>query len=159
MSGEYLLQTWGGFYNEEHRVKHGEKPGFFWFDTWQERAAEVARLREIEKRLKAVVLMVVNHDGEFSQKKLIAKMVFVYDGKRYPFAYDFGYGFETENAEYMFFDGNYSCDCNKSLFIGRTVEGFPEMECGDEIKIEDFTTEYVPRTGERYEPHGGDKDE
>ena len=34
-------------------------------------------------------------------------------------AYDFGYEFEEENAIYMFEHGNYSCDCNRSLFIQR----------------------------------------
>ncbi len=30
---EYLLQTWGGFYNDEHVAIHGKEPGYLWFDT------------------------------------------------------------------------------------------------------------------------------
>jgi hypothetical protein len=39
-------------------------------------------------------------------------------------------------AEYMFTEGNYSCDCNRSLFIGRHASAdLPEMECGEEIEL------------------------
>jgi hypothetical protein len=33
-------------------------------------------------------------------------------------------------------DGNYSCDCNRSLFIQRCCdETFPDFKCGDEIEL------------------------
>ncbi len=37
---------------------------------------------------------------------------------------------------FMWTEGNFSCDCNKSLFIQEQCDAsFPEMECGDEIKL------------------------
>lgn len=38
-------------------------------------------------------------------------------------------------TEYMWMEGNYSCDCNKSLFAMQ--QGFPisELPCGDTVKL------------------------
>lgn len=39
-------------------------------------------------------------------------------------------------AQFMWNKGNFSCDCNKSLFIQRYCdESFPDMECGDDVKL------------------------
>lgn len=60
-----------------------------------------------------------------------------YKGKTYNFTDD-GYE-DIEHAEYMWEEGNYSCDCNKSLFIQRNCdESFnygEEMPCGDKIEL------------------------
>ncbi len=41
-------------------------------------------------------------------------------------------------SEFMFEEGNYSCDCNRSLFIQATDPSFPAYECGETIKLVDF---------------------
>jgi hypothetical protein len=46
-------------------------------------------------------------------------------------------------ADYMWTEGNYSCDCNRRLFMARAL-GEPEPEdpnnpCGDTIKLEKLT--------------------
>lgn len=52
---------------------------------------------------------------------------------------EFGVGFPVESARWMFIEGNYACDCNKSLFIRRNGHpDFPEMDCGDEIELVDI---------------------
>jgi hypothetical protein len=39
-------------------------------------------------------------------------------------------------AEYMYTEGNYGCDCNRSQFIGKQCdENFPELPCGREINL------------------------
>lgn len=44
--------------------------------------------------------------------------------------------YEESAAEYMWRDGNYGCDCNRSLFIARNCdEDFPEMPCGETIEL------------------------
>jgi hypothetical protein len=56
-----------------------------------------------------------------------------FKGKRYTFEYDYGPGYPVESAEYMFEDGNYSCNCNLSRFIQDKYPEFPELDCvGDE---------------------------
>ena len=59
-----------------------------------------------------------------------------YLNKDYKFVYDFGQGYSFEGAEFMFTEGNYSCDCNKSVFIRQFCDkDFPEMKCGEKIKL------------------------
>lgn len=59
--------------------------------------------------------------------------------------------------EYMWTEGNYSCDCNKRLFISRQHEGvFPgedekdimEHVCGRKIKLKKLTAEIGGKTYE-----------
>mgnify|MGYP003453093985 CR=1 FL=1 len=37
MKYEYLLHTWGGFYNKYYQEEHGEVPGYHYFDSKEER--------------------------------------------------------------------------------------------------------------------------
>lgn len=54
-------------------------------------------------------------------------------------------GYENEDAIesnilFMYTEGNYSCDCNRSLFIGyATGEEVPGSGCGDEIELQRIT--------------------
>lgn len=143
MKYEYMLHTWGGFYNKEHQVKHGYTPGYRWFDTAEERSEYVSELKEIEQKFNARHLAISTEEGTHTRMKTIAKMVFVHQGKEYPCQYDFGFAYPPHSAEYMFFDGNYSCDCNRSLFIERAGFDFLEMGCGEEIEMKDFEVEQV----------------
>ncbi len=48
----------------------------------------------------------------------------------YPFP---EYGWDTDGSDYMWADGNYSCDCNRHIFFcnaGGEPEG-AQSECGD----------------------------
>lgn len=49
-----------------------------------------------------------------------------------------------ESAIFMFEEGNYSCDCNRSLFIRWEYgeDAIPELQCGEEIKMIDYHFEY-----------------
>lgn len=62
-----------------------------------------------------------------------------YDGVVYSFSPTFDYD-DFSSAEFMFTDGNFGCDCNRSIFIGEHCdENFEPMECGDKIKLIDIT--------------------
>ena len=84
------------------------------------------------------MLAISTEEGEHVRYRTIAKMVFSYQGKEYPYEYDFGFAYPAEIAEYMFTEGNYACDCNRSNFLSSRYEGFQEMECGDEIEMKYF---------------------
>ena len=145
---EYMLHTWGGFYNDEHKKEHGQKPGYFWFNTKSERDSYLNLLLEFENKFNARMLAFDIAEGENTRVKTIAKMVFIFKGKEYPYEEDFGYAYPLGLAEYMFEHGNYSCDCNRSIFIQRNYSHFPEMQCGNKIKMKDFKVIYI---------HGSDK--
>lgn len=69
------------------------------------------------------------------------KVVYRYRGKKYVTFQDY-YIFEqtpdslNDDWEYIYREGNYSCDCNRSLFIQRQCDpAFPDLQCGDKIKM------------------------
>lgn len=138
MKYEYMLHTWGGFYNKEHQEKHGYKEGYFWFDTKEAREAYISELKVAEEKMNVRMLAISTEEGKYVRYRTIAKMVFVYQGKEYPYKCDFGFAYPAESAEYMFTEGNYACDCNRSLFLSRINENFPELECGHEIEMKSF---------------------
>ena len=136
---EYLLHTWGGFYNEEYITVHKEKPGYFFFDTKEELNSYLKKLQYIERVMKATRLMYVIEEGYKVRYKTIAKMDFIYKNKIYKHKEDFGYAYSPDTARFMFELGNYSCDCNRSNFIRRNYGlVIPKLECGDQIEMENL---------------------
>lgn len=74
--------------------------------------------------------------GPDARTRAVASLEFRYKGQVYQYVYDFGYGYPSDSAKYMFKDGNYSCDCNRSCFIRESEPEFPELECGHEIEAD-----------------------
>jgi hypothetical protein len=58
-----------------------------------------------------------------------------YKGKTYVIHDEYEY---DEYPPFMWENGNFSCDCNKSMFIQEVDEDFPELHCGAEIKMIDI---------------------
>lgn len=148
---EYLLHTWGGFYNEEHKIKHNCSPGYFWFDSAKARQDYLSVLQKLENDLNAHYLAFTLAEGTNTRTKTVATMDFVFAGKEYHYEYCFGYAYPEESACYMFEDGNYSCDCNRSIFINSQYPDFPEMDCGDQIEMKNFQVVLVPGTDKQFE--------
>ena len=132
---EYLLTLWGGFFNKEH--PHDFKAGNYWFDSIQERGDFISKLKKLERENNWRCLASDKHEGYKTRYKTIVTMVFVFNGE-FKYRYDFGFCYPESAAKYMFFEGNYSCDCNRSGFLKEIHPNFPELECGDRIKIKDF---------------------
>ena len=140
----YHLTYWGQICNDDLINKAtGIADRDFWFASKQERQAFKEKLNAIAD-LNGVIIMFAEHEGPNALKRTVAKMVMqLPDGREVPFDYDFGYGYDADSAEYMFMDGNYSCDCNKSLFLHSIHPEIPEMDCGDEIILKNFTVALV----------------
>jgi len=83
MKYEYLLHTWGGFYNKEHQDKHGEVEGYHYFDTKQERSDYLAKLRKIEKELNAMHLATTISEGYNTRTVTTLHRVVKWEGKEY----------------------------------------------------------------------------
>jgi hypothetical protein len=136
---EYFLKFWGGAEPYISSIL-GITDRNFWFDTKEERDEFKTRLRPYHK----YGLAFSEREGDLTHARTVALVTVKYRNRKYFFEFDFGYEYPEENACYMFFDGDYSCDCNLSLFIQQ--EGghpeFPELGCGDEIQIVNFDIEY-----------------
>lgn len=64
------------------------------------------------------------------------------DGRVGMFEMEFGYGYPRSSVHYMWREGNYSCDCNKRLYLARECgidpqydDGDMENPCGDTIAL------------------------
>lgn len=142
-AGEYHLFFWGGIENDGLATAKFGTERNYWFATPREREifrAEVAMFAHAAGQ----IVCFNEVDGPAGQKRTIAKMTMVHDGKRYPYEYDFGYGYEAHSAEFQFLENNYACDCNRSLFLQRAYPyaSILELGCGETIDIVDFEIEY-----------------
>jgi hypothetical protein len=74
----------------------------------------------------------------------IAFLTFEYKGKQYEVEYDFEEDYPLDTARWMFEQGNYSCDDNRSIFIQEKYPEFPLHGCGDQIKLVKAEYKQVP---------------
>jgi len=83
-------------------------------------------------------------EGDLTHKRTVLQGTLDYAGKTYRFDFDFGFEFPLGGAEWMFEEGNFACDCNKSLFIQTHCDSnFPLMACGDLVKLVDLKLKLV----------------
>ena len=100
MKYEYLLHTWGGFYNKEHQDKHGEVEGYHYFDTKQERNEYLAKLRKIEKDLNATYLVAEESEGYNTRTITTLHRVVKWEGKEYYSKYELSPNYPHDVAKY-----------------------------------------------------------
>lgn len=142
----FMVQAWGGGQNEFAKEYPNHKKHnrclYYYFDTEAEMNELINKAHKYDKGC------VVTSVGEGDiHNRTIACMDLIYQGKPYHHEQDFGYGYWEGGAEYMYFEGNYSCDCNKLLFLARDYKELAhfadiDVECTDEITIENFRIEY-----------------
>lgn len=144
---EYMVHIWGGAWNDYANPSIekdlGIKEGYHYFQTEKEKDDFLELLSNPIYSIQG--LMTDIQYGYMSHKRTIFVGTLKYQEKEYIIHFDFGYEFPEEQAIFMFEDGNYSCDCNKSLFIQREYgeHVIPELNCGDEIELLDYHFEYL----------------
>jgi hypothetical protein len=127
---EYMLHWWGGC-EEKVKEKYGYD-NYLYFTSKKDKY-------EVKDQIMAYHHLGVAFDekeGELTHKDTIALVTLKYKGKTYFYEDNFGKEYDAKYAIFQYKENNYSCDCNRSLFIQRYCdETFPELECGDEIKL------------------------
>jgi len=146
---EYLLHYWGEINNFDYIEKElGITENYFWFDLKEERKEFKNKLKSIAGKHN-VCIVFSEEEGKLVRYKTKANIIFELNGKEYDLEYDFGYGYPEESALYMFEDGNYSCDCNKAMFLsGKYPElekELDDMKCGDTIKIKKIKINFAKK--------------
>lgn len=148
-TGQYLLRVWG---RDQELIAARRKPDLierdgsgvlcYWFETPEARA-------QFKETLGGACVVRDEHDpgvdwhGEDIDTRSLttAEITLHYEGRDVTFRDSFGYGYAKGSAEFMWREGNYSCDCNKRLFLWRHA-GVSEDEidarenpCGDTISL------------------------
>lgn len=142
-SPPFYLTFWGSFQCDGLATKLlGTEVRDFWFETANERGQFRERVEGLaDEHGRTVVFSESN--GPLSLKRTVAVMVLRHEGRDYDLEYDFGFGYPPEDAYFMFHEGNYSCDCNRSIFLHERYSEVPELEaCGDTINMMRFDIEY-----------------
>ena len=101
MKYEYLLHTWGGFYNEEHKKIHKQEEGYHYFDTKEDRESYIKSLRCIEDKLNARHLMADLDEGYHTRTEVVAHRITRYKGKDYHTTRVFPPCYPFSSAEYF----------------------------------------------------------
>ena len=142
---EYMVHIWGGAWNKDANPSIekdlGIKEGYHYFKTKEERD----RFLKLIKQYSSQGLVWDLREGEMTHKRTIFVADLKYKDMVYTIHCDFGYEYPEEQAIFMFEDGNYSCDCNRSLFIQDEYgeNAIQELDCGEEIKMVNYHLEYL----------------
>ena len=142
---EYMVHIWGGAWNKDANPSIekdlGIKEGYHYFKTKEERD----RFLKLIKQYSSQGLVWDLREGEMTHKRTIFVADLKYKDMVYTIHCDFGYEYPEEEAIFMFEDGNYSCDCNRSLIIQDEYgeNAIDELDCGEEIKMVNYHLEYL----------------
>ena len=119
----------------------GIKESYHYFKTKEERD----RFLKLIKQYSSQGLVWDLREGEMTHKRTIFVADLKYKDMVYTIHCDFGYEYPEEEAIFMFEDGNYSCDCNRSLIIQDEYgeNAIDELDCGEEIKMVNYHLEYL----------------
>lgn len=97
---QYHVQTWGGFYNEDHKKTHGLEPGDYLFGTKGARDVFVNHRRQLEQKLNAKSLMVVMTEGFHCDVRTTLHRVVEYRGQQHYSTSDMGVNYPLPVAKY-----------------------------------------------------------
>lgn len=97
---KYHVLTWGGFYNDEHKAKHGLEEGDFLFDTDAERQAFIAERNRIADELNAHFLCIRQSEGYCCETRTVLHRVCEFNGKKDYSTYDLGINYPYTPAMY-----------------------------------------------------------
>ena len=142
---EYMAHIWGGAWNKDANPSIekdlGIKESYHYFKTKEERD----RFLKLIKQYSSQGLVWDLREGEMTHKRTIFVADLKYKDMVYTIHCDFGYEYPEEEAIFMFEDGNYSCDCNRSLFIQDEYgeNAIKELDCGEEIEMLNYHLEYL----------------
>lgn len=128
---EYMLHWWGGC-EKEVKEKYNYD-NYLYFNSKEERD----KVKKLLMKFNNLGLAFDEKDGVLSHKDTIAIVTLSYNGKAYKYEDNFGKEFPEETVRFQYEENNYSCDCNRSLFIRYHCDkNFPELNCGNEINLE-----------------------
>ena len=132
---KYLVHCWGGAFEKHKEIK--QYHGYNYVNSEDEKE----KIINAVEKYRGDGLMIRTKEEPLSYARTVACMTMIYKNKPYYYEYDFGYEYEEGSAQFMFFCGNYSCDCNKSIFLQEVYKEVEELDCGEEIQIENFKIE------------------
>jgi hypothetical protein len=150
LKSDYLLRFWGrDSYGFRQRLSgHSwciKEPNGAWAAWFPSAKAREAAVESAQLPDEVVIIDEVDTSAESDARLMTHTAVELAVGdERYCLEHHFGFGYPPSAASYMWEEGNYSCDCNKSLFIAEQCDpSFSERDCGDEIALASISVEQI----------------
>lgn len=143
---EWMVHIWGGAWNHDANPSIekdlGIKEGYYYFNTEEEKNKFIQLIRQ-DKYEKQGLATDCKH-GIMTHKRTIFVATLKYKDKTFVIHYDLGYEYPEDSAIFYFTEGNFGCDCNRSLAIRWEYgeDAIPKLPCGDEIEMSDYHVEY-----------------
>lgn len=124
---EYLLHTWGGFYNDVHKKVHGQEEGYHYFDSKGDRDEYLHKLKTLSEDLNAHGLATDITEGYNTRIPVVLHRVVRYKEDDYYSEKHFppGYPYEAVKfmAEYKWNPGFNDYDNNEVEIVQEWVTG------------------------------------
>lgn len=154
MANEYLLKVWGRNTDTIAGLRPADQIEdqalYYWFATDADREAFIDLWRS-SGAMRAIADPGVDDQEEniLTRHMTVALVTLRFpDGEEVSFEESFGYGYPEHAVHYMFYDGNYSCDCNRQLFAERHCNRASleeeDLMCGDTIELVSLVVEKRP---------------
>ena len=131
---EWMVHVWGGAWNEDANPSiekdYGIKKGYHYFKTEEEKNKFIDIINKPEYSKQGLARDIKY--GHMSHKRTVFVGTLRYGDKEFVIHYDLGYEYSEENAIFYFTEGNFSCDCNRSLAIRWEYgdDAIHELRCG-----------------------------
>jgi len=109
---EYLIHTWGGFYNDQYKKYHNFKPGYVWFDTAEERDNYLKVLKNIEETFNCRMLTYTLAEGFHTRNETVLHRVVKYKGKLIYSENNLGYDFPIDGGVEYIMEWKWTPGCN-----------------------------------------------
>ena len=101
MKYEYLLHTWGGFYNENNKIIHKKEAGYFWFYSKEERSEYINELKSFKEQLDEFAGLMLEVDEGYHLRTMVTlHRVIKYKDVEYYSNRDMYYGCSYKSAIY-----------------------------------------------------------
>jgi len=137
MKYEYVLHTWGGFYNKEHKAIHKKESGYHYFDTKEERESFKEELEILSELLIATTLMTEESEGFNSRVHTVLHRICEYKGQKLHDEYDLGPNYEYRYARYHMIWKWYP-GFNHYPFREQIEADYPELEYDSYFDVPGF---------------------
>jgi len=144
---EYALDVWGC--PEDGPEKFN---GTYWFDTADELWLYKEKLSALQTGASSA-----SFGRAVRAKTLVEATMKLPTGEEYVVHEEIGYAYPPDVARYMYVDGNYGCDCNRSIKLRRMGVDIPEHDCGEVIATTKVRVFLDWGDGKKFEVQGLEK--
>jgi hypothetical protein len=138
---KYHLKFWGGDVDTLLSIVNLQDTDYF-FGIKSNRDNFKRNLESVMQTYNLNHVVFAEYEGDdVDKERIVVVTLKLPNGDIHTYEESFGYGYPVDGIYFMYEDGSYSCDCNKSLQLMNNGVKIEEFNCGDEIELVDLRVE------------------